>query len=79
MGVVASPEPAASSRGVETGAVGLAIVVDKMVVRAQKKFDQLDTDGNGALEGEELVGLARVGVVELPSRRRCTERGAEGR
>ena len=29
-----------------------------MVVRAQKKFDQLDTDGNGALEGEELVGLA---------------------
>ena len=59
VGVVASPEPAASSRGVETGDVGLAIVVDKMVVRAQKKFDQLDTDGNGALEGEELVGLAQ--------------------
>ena len=59
VGVVASPEPAASSRGVETGDVGWAIVVDKMVVRAQKKFDQLDTDGNGALEGEELVGLAQ--------------------
>ena len=31
--------------------------VDKMLMRAQKKFDQLDADGNGALEGEELVGL----------------------
>ena len=41
-GAVASPEPAAASRGVETGDVGMAIVVDKMLVRAQKKFDQLD-------------------------------------
>ena len=29
-----------------------------MLMRAQKKFDKLDADGNGLLEGDELVELA---------------------
>ena len=49
-----------------------------MVMRAQKKFDQLDTDGNGAVGGRGAGWACRVGVVELPSRRRGTERGGEG-
>ena len=32
--------------------------MDKMMMRAKKKFDRLDVDGNGVLEGEELIGLA---------------------
>jgi len=31
--------------------------VDKLVIRAHKKFDQLDKNGNGLLEGEELTAL----------------------
>jgi len=31
--------------------------VDKLVRRAHKKFDQLDKNGNGLLEGEELTAL----------------------
>merc|ERR1712166_1046336 len=31
--------------------------VNKFMVRAQKKFDQFDYDGNGLLEGHELVDL----------------------
>ena len=32
--------------------------MNKMLARARKKFAQLDTDGNGLLEGRELMGLA---------------------
>merc|ERR1740115_572628 len=33
--------------------------VDKMLGRAQKKFNQLDINGNELLEGEELIALSQ--------------------
>ena len=57
-GAVASPVQLQHLVEVETGDVGMAIVVDKMLMKAQKKFDKLDADGNGHLEGDELVELA---------------------
>ena len=44
--------------GVETGDSSDELVMDRMVMRAQKKFDKLDANGNGVLEGDELLGLA---------------------
>eukprot|EP00656_Telonema_subtile_P018970 TRINITY_DN20306_c0_g1_i2.p1 TRINITY_DN20306_c0_g1~~TRINITY_DN20306_c0_g1_i2.p1 ORF type:complete len:356 (+),score=129.41 TRINITY_DN20306_c0_g1_i2:348-1415(+) len=35
-----------------------AKALNPTVVKARKKFDQLDTDGNGMLEGDELVALS---------------------
>ena len=32
---------------------------DKAMARAQKKFAQLDADGSGKLQGEELAALAQ--------------------
>eukprot|EP00656_Telonema_subtile_P035389 TRINITY_DN3936_c0_g1_i1.p1 TRINITY_DN3936_c0_g1~~TRINITY_DN3936_c0_g1_i1.p1 ORF type:complete len:628 (+),score=241.83 TRINITY_DN3936_c0_g1_i1:154-2037(+) len=34
------------------------VEMSKALIRAQKKFDQLDSDGNGMLQGAELVALA---------------------
>jgi len=31
--------------------------INKLVLRARKKFDQFDVDGNGLLEGDELVSI----------------------
>jgi len=42
----------------EVGDADSKRVVDKVLSRAEKKFHQLDTNGDGVLAGEELVGLA---------------------
>lgn len=31
--------------------------INKLMLRARKKFDQFDVDGNGLLEGDELVNI----------------------
>jgi len=60
-----NPTPAAQDKkaqkeemDLESGHAMSQRVMYKMIVRARKKFVQLDTDGNGLLEGKELMGLA---------------------
>jgi len=50
-------DPAGSGLGVPTAASGDEDVT-KALMRAKKKFDSLDADGNGVLEEAELHGLA---------------------
>ena len=35
-----------------------AVLIEKELRRARKKFDQMDADGNGTLDGEEMERLA---------------------
>ena len=55
------PEPAPEPEpgNTESAKWREAAMVDKELVRARKKFNQLDGDGNGCLAGDELAELAR--------------------
>jgi len=44
---------------VETGSAAEKHVVDRLLIRAKKKFNKLDTNGNGVLDGDEITGLAQ--------------------
>ena len=47
-----------NSERMETDDSSDEAVINRALMRAQKKFDKLDANGNGVLEGDELLGLA---------------------
>ena len=65
LGLTGSPEEAAriakmqaSVRGKQDRKKVEGLVIDKELKRARSKFEQMDTDGNGRLDGEEMHALA---------------------
>ena len=65
LGLTGSPEEAAriakmqaSVRGKQDRKKVEGLVIDKELKRARTKFDQMDKDGNGRLDGEEMHALA---------------------
>ena len=46
-----------SDTELEMGDAASEDVIDRMTLRAQQKFEQLDADANGVLEGHELISL----------------------